>query len=148
MYICRCSLSNFIMKSRTSYTAEQKLAIVREVMSRKVSIQKVAAREQIAATLISLWKKQAEDAMVERFQPKPKGRRKAEMPAENAEQMQKIKNESRKIKIKASHLESSLKESKKRVAMLEAKLGDVCAVLGYKLLKVRRARKEKAAKKG
>lgn len=117
-------------------------------MSRKVSIQKVAAREQIAATLISLWKKQAEDAMVERFQPKPKGRRKAEMPAENAEQMQKIKNESRKIKIKASHLESSLKESKKRVAMLEAKLGDVCAVLGYKLVKVRRARKEKAAKKG
>ena len=135
------------MKSRTSYTAEQKLAIVREVMSRKVSIQKVAARENIAATLISLWKKQAEDAMAERFQPKPKGRRKVETPVDNSELVKKIKNETRKVKIKASHLESALKESKKRVATLEAKLGDVCAALGYKLVKVRRSRRAKVNKK-
>lgn len=135
------------MKSRTSYTAEQKLAIVREVMSRKVSIQKVAVRENIAATLISLWKKQAEDAMAERFQPKPKGRRKAETPVDNGEQMKKIKNETRKVKIKAAHLEYSLKESKKRIATLEAKLSDVCAAMGYKLVKVRRSRRAKVDKK-
>ena len=60
------------MKNRANYTTEEKLAIVREVLSRKRSIQRIGEEKGIAPTLISLWKKQAEDAMSERFQPRPK----------------------------------------------------------------------------
>ncbi|MBR5875250.1 MAG: transposase [Akkermansia sp.] len=130
------------MKDRASYSAEEKLAIVKMVLSRKHSIQDVAKEKGIAATLISLWKKQAEDAMTARFQPQPKGRRKVEKPVEVVTADAKsLKNDVRKAKIKAAHLEASLKESKKRVALLEQQLGELCAALGYKLVKVRNPRK-------
>lgn len=135
-----------VMKDRSSYSAEEKLDIVKLVLSRKRSIQDVAKEKGIAATLISLWKKQAEDAMAARFQPRPKGRRKVEKTEEcAAAETKSLKNDARKAKIKASHLESSLKESKKRVALLEQQLGELCAVLGYKLVKARKTRKSRKA---
>lgn len=130
------------MKNRASYTAEEKLAIVKKVLSHKHSIQDIASEKKIAATLISLWKKQAEDAMYARFQPQPKGRRKMVKPMEVVDADTKsIKNDARKAKIKAAHLDASLKAAKKRVAVLEQQLGELCATLGYKMIKARTPRK-------
>ena len=70
-------------KSRTSYTPEEKTAIVLSVMNRKTTIQKVCKEKQIAATLISLWKKQAEEAILERFASSRPGRRKLEPSADD-----------------------------------------------------------------
>lgn len=134
------------MKDRASYTAEEKLAIVKMVLSRKRSIQDIAKDKGIAATLISLWKKQAEDAMTARFQPQPKGRRKVEKPVQIVTTDTKaLKNDARKAKIKAAHLESSLKDAKKRVAVLEQQLGELCSALGYKMIKARTPRKSRKA---
>ncbi len=127
------------MKNRASYTTEEKLAIVREVLSRKCSIQHIAKEKNIAPTLISLWKKQAEDAMEARFRPQPKGRRKLEkneVPV--TPQLRAAKNDARKAKIKASHLDASLKEAKSRISELEQQISSLVAVLGYKLVKARR----------
>jgi transposase-like protein len=130
------------MKNRASYSTEEKLAIVREVLSRKSSIQKIAKEKGIAPTLISLWKKQAEDAMFERFQPRPKGRRKVEKKEEPASpQIRAAKNEARKVKIKAAHLESSLKDAKSRISELEQQISALVATLGFKLVKMRKPRK-------
>lgn len=138
--------SLFFMKNRASYTAQEKLAIVKKVLSRKHSIQDVAKEKGIAATLISLWKKQAEEAMAARFEPQPKGRRKAVKPAEEtAADTKSLKNEARKAKIKAAHLDASLKEAKKRVSVLEQQLASLCQALGYKLVKARKPRKSRKA---
>ena len=132
-----------IMKNRANYTTEEKLAIVREVFSRKGrSIQKIGEDKGIAPTLISLWKKQAEDAMLERFQPRPKGRRKIEKPdAAASPQLRAAKNEARKAKIKAAHLDASLKEAKTRISELEQQISSLVATLGFKLVKMRKPRK-------
>ena len=50
------------MKERASYTPEEKLEIIKAIFSKKAKIQDVAKKKGIAPTLISLWKKQAEDA--------------------------------------------------------------------------------------
>lgn len=134
------------MKNRASYTPEEKLQIVRAVLSKKTTIQKVAKEKQIAPTLISLWKKQAEDAMMARFQPQPKGRRKitpAVAPADA--DTRSLKNEARKDKIKAAHLEASVKEMKARCAKLEDLLSGLTATLGYKMVKARTSRKGRKA---
>ncbi|MDO5470768.1 MAG: transposase [Akkermansia sp.] len=134
------------MKNRASYTPEEKLQIVRAVLSKKTTIQKVAKEKQIAPTLISLWKKQAEDAMMARFQPQPKGRRKitpAVAPADA--DTRSLKNEARKAKIKAAHLEASVKEMKARCAKLEDLLSGLTATLGYKMVKARTSRKGRKA---
>jgi transposase-like protein len=131
-----------IMKNRANYTTEEKLAIVREVLSRKRSIQRIGEEKGIAPTLISLWKKQAEDAMSERFQPRPKGRRKIEKPeVETSPQLRSAKNEARKAKIKAAHLEASLKDAKARIAELEQQISSLVSTLGFKMVKKRKARK-------
>lgn len=134
------------MKNRASYTPEEKLQIVRAVLSKKTTIQKVAKEKQIAPTLISLWKKQAEDAMMARFQPQPKGRRKitpAVAPADA--DTRSLKNEARKAKIKAAHLEASVKEMKARCAKLEDLLSGLTSTLGYKMVKARTSRKIRKA---
>lgn len=134
------------MKNRASYTPEEKLQIVRAVLSKKTTIQKVAKEKQIAPTLISLWKKQAEDAMMARFQPQPKGRRKitpAVAPADA--DTRSLKNEARKAKIKAAHLEASVKEMKARCAKLEDLLSGLTSTLGYKMVKARTSRKSRKA---
>lgn len=134
------------MKNRTTYTPEDKLKIIRDVLSRKTSIQKVAKEKNIAPTLISLWKKQADDAMKSRFQPQPKGRRKAvAASAPVAADVRVLKNEARKAKIKAAHLEASLKEARSRAAKLEEQVATLAAALGYKLVKARRPRRSRKA---
>lgn len=132
------------MKKRTTYTPEEKLKIIRDVLSRKTSIQKVAKEKAIAPTLISLWKKQADEAMKTRFQPQPKGRRKVEAAAVSAPAgVRSLKNEARKAKIKAAHLEASLKEARARASQLEEQVAALAAAMGYKLVKVRRARRSR-----
>ena len=69
-------------KTRTSYTPEEKAEIILAVMNRKTTIQKIANQKGIAPTLVSLWKKQAEDAILERFVGTRPGRRKAEVSPE------------------------------------------------------------------
>ncbi len=134
------------MKERASYTPEEKLKIIMDVLSKKVSIQKVAEDKKIAPTLISLWKKQAEDAMMARFQPQPKGRRKSKPePAPMDTDSRSLKNEARKAKIKAAHLEASLKEMKARYARLESQIGALVSTMGSRMVKVRTPRKQKNA---
>lgn len=136
------------MKNKASYTAEEKLAIIKMVFSRKRSIQDIAKEKGIAATLISLWKKQAEDAMMARFKPQPKGRRKVDKPVEVVTADTKsLKSDVRKAKVRAAHLDASLKESKNRVAMLERQIGDLCSSLGYKMVKARKPRKPRKTRK-
>lgn len=132
------------MKDRASYTPEEKLKIVRDVLSKKTTIQKVAKEKKIAPTLISLWKKQAEDAMMARFQPQPKGRRKSTPAVAPADaDSRSLKNEARKAKIKAAHLEASLKEVKNRLSRYEEQVDRLVAALGCKMVKVRAPRKAK-----
>lgn len=126
-------------KPRTVYTPEDKLKIVKDVFSRKTTIQKTAKEKDIAPTLISLWKKQAEDAMLARFQPQPKGRKKSDATlVHTKENIREFKNDARKSKIKAAHLTTSLKETKARVAILEENLGGLAKALGYKLVRMQR----------
>ncbi len=130
------------MKDRASYTPEDKLDIVLAVFSKKTTIQKVAKEKGIAPTLISLWKKQAEDAMMARFQPQPKGRRKSKPEeAPVTPESRSLKNDARKAKIKAAHLEASLKETKARCARLEEQVGALVTTLGCRMVKVRTPRK-------
>lgn len=130
------------MKDRTSYTPEEKLQIIQAVLSKKATIQKVSKEKGIAATLISLWKKQAEEAMLARFQPQPKGRRKS-TPAASTAGTRSLKNDARKAKIKAAHLESSVKEMKARCAKLEEQIAAMAGSMGYKMVKVRATRKSR-----
>ena len=130
------------MKDRASYTPEDKLDIVLAVFSKKTTIQKVAKEKGIAPTLISLWKKQAEDAMMARFQPQPKGRRKSKPEeAPVTPESSSLKNDARKAKIKAAHLEASLQETKARCARLEEQVGALVTTLGCRMVKVRTPRK-------
>ena len=98
-------------KTRTNYTPEEKLQIILDVMTRKSSIQNLAKEKNIAPTLISLWKKQAEDAILERFKSRTRGRRpKAAEETGKTPEMRTLRNEARKARIKAAHLETSLKQ--------------------------------------
>lgn len=136
------------MKTRASYSPEEKLQIIRSIFSRKTTIQKVSKEKGIAPTLISLWKKQAEDAMLARFQPQPKGRKKA-APAPAAPvsvEVRSLKNEARKAKIKAAHLESSAREVKARFVALENSIAEAAATMGFRLVKARRPRKPRTPK--
>ena len=131
------------MKERASYTPEEKLEIIKAIFSKKAKIQDVAKKKGIAPTLISLWKKQAEDAMVSRFQPQPKGRRKSTPTVVACDNDKELKNDARKAKIKAAHLEASLRETKARCARLEEQLSAMAASFGYRMVKVRTPRKGK-----
>ncbi|MBQ7022330.1 MAG: transposase [Akkermansia sp.] len=134
------------MKDRANYSPEEKLKIVQLVLSKKAKIQDIAKDKGIAPTLISLWKKQAQDAMEARFQPQPKGRRKCTPEAAPVTaDTRSLKNEARKAKIKAAHLETSVKEMKARCARLEEALSVLTAAMGYKMVKVRTPRKGRKA---
>lgn len=138
----------FVMKTRASYPPGEKVQIIRSIFSRKTTIQKVSKEKGIAPTLISLWKKQAEEAILARFQPQPKGRKKAAPApvAPTSEEVRSLKNEVRKAKIKAAHLESSAKEAKARFSTMEASFADLAATMGFRLVKARRPRKPRASK--
>ncbi len=132
--------------TRTSYSAQEKTEIILQILSKKTSIQKVAKEKGIAATLISLWKKQALDAIEERFQARPKGRPKMvreEAPA--TEQLKTARKETRGARIKAAHLETSLREARAKLAALEEQLKPFVGGLGYKLVKEKAPRKPRKA---
>ncbi len=131
--------------TRTSYTAEEKMQIILSILTKKTSIQKVAKEKGIAPTLISLWKKQAVDAIEARFQPQPKGRRKSvpEVSPAAGQEVKASRNAARSAKIKASHLEKSLRETREKLARVEGHLQALAAEFGCKLVKERKPRKSR-----
>lgn len=131
-------------KTHTTYTPEEKKSMILAVLSRKTTIQKLSAEKGIAATLISLWKKQAEDAIAARFQPQPRGRRKSVETVEKSD-ARKLKSEVRKAKTRATRAEHALKASKERTAALESGINALAAAMGCKLTRTRRPRRSKKA---
>lgn len=132
-------------RKRASYTPEEKVEIILSVMSRKTTIQKIAKEKNVAPTLVSLWKKQAEDAILERFVGTRPGRRKIEVSPEDMKgNLRKARIEARTAKTRATRLESALKNAKERVAALESGVRAMAASMGCKLAKSERARRKKA----
>lgn len=131
-------------KTHTTYTPEEKTNMIIAVLSRKTTIQKLSAEKGIAATLISLWKKQAEDAISARFQPQPRGRRKAVETVEKAD-VRKLKGELRKAKTRATRGETALKKAKERIATLETGVTALASAMGCKLTRTRKPRRAKKA---
>jgi transposase-like protein len=132
-------------KTRTSYTPEEKTEIILAVMNRKTTIQKIAKEKGIAPTLVSLWRKQAEDAIMERFAGTRPGRCKMEVaPDDVKEELRKARIEARTSKTRATRLETSLKVAKARAAALEAGIRGLAAEMGCKLVKATRPRRKKA----
>lgn len=121
--------------SHASYTPEEKKQIILDVLSRKTTIQKIAAKKNIAPTLISLWKKQAEDAVYARFQPQPRGRRKSVATAEVQPKASttELRAELRKTRSKLTRTENALKAAQKRLAGLEGGVKSMAEVMGCKL---------------
>lgn len=132
-------------RTRTPYSAEEKSEIILAVMNRKTTIQKIAKEKGIAPTLVSLWKKQAEDAIKERFASARPGRRKVEPTADDVKEgLRASRVEARTAKTRATRLETSLKNTKARVAALESGVRELAAVMGCKLVKETRPRRKKA----
>ena len=121
--------------SHASYTPEEKKQIILDVLSRKATIQKIAAQKNIAPTLISLWKKQAEDAVYARFQPQPRGRRKAVAvtTAQPKASTMELRAELRKTRTKLTRTENALKAARERLEGLESGLKGMAEVMGCKL---------------
>lgn len=132
------------MKTRSTYSPEFKMEIIRAIANPRISIQQIAKEKNVAATLISLWKRQAEDAIKARFQPQPKGRKKVKnTPEKVASDLQGVRREKRNAKIKASHLENSLRETQAKLSAMEDMLSTMAEQLGYKLVKARASRSAK-----
>lgn len=132
-------------RTRTPYSAEEKAQIVLAVLHHKTSIQKIAKEKNIAPTLVSLWKKQAEDAILDRFVSTRPGRRKVETTPDDIKgELRAARVEARTAKTRATRLETALKNAKARVAALEASVRDLAAVMGCKLVKSTRPRRKKA----
>ncbi|MGN0865757.1 MAG: transposase [Akkermansia sp.] len=121
--------------SHASYTPEEKKQIILDVLSRKTTIQKIAAKKNIAPTLISLWKKQAEDAVYARFQPQPRGRRKAVVVAEAQPKASTtaLRAELRKTRTKLTRTENALKAARERLEGLERGVKGMAETMGCKL---------------
>ncbi len=133
--------------SRTFYSPEEKTEMILSILSKKSNIQKIAREKGIAPTLISLWKKQALDAISARFQPQPKGRRKSvpEVAPSTEAEVKSARNEARAAKIKASHLENSLTDSREKLSRVEEQLKGLAAAMGCELVKARKPRKPRKA---
>ncbi len=132
-------------RTRTPYSAEEKTEIILAVLTRKKTIQKIAEEKNIAPTLVSLWKKQAEDAIFERFAGTRPGRRKVELSADDVkEELRAARIEARTAKTRATRLDASLKAAKTRVAALENGVRDLAATMGCKVVKAVRPRRKKA----
>ena len=132
-------------KTRTSYTPEEKAEIILAVLKGKTTIQKIADKRKIAATLVSLWKKQAEEAVLERFRSKRPGRRKAEVSVDDIKgDIRSARIQARTAKTRATRLESSLKAARARVAELEKAIQNLAELAGCKTKKSARSRRAKA----
>lgn len=137
---------NIMARTHTTYTPEDKKSIILSILTKKTTIQKIAKEKNVAPTLVSLWKKQAEDAIFARFQPQPRGRRKTTASkAEAKSSIQSSRVEARKAKTRAKRLEAKLKESRERVEVLETGLRKLVEELGFRMVKARRPRRAKKA---
>lgn len=134
-------------KPHNTYSPEEKTKIILDILSRKTTIQKISAQKNIAPTLVSLWKKQAEDAIAARFQPQPRGRRKSATPkvAEPKADMRTLKAELRKARTKATRTETSLKAAKAQLAAMESGVAALVDAMGSKLRKVNKPRRARKA---
>ncbi|MDO5451339.1 MAG: transposase [Akkermansia sp.] len=131
-------------RTHTVYTPEEKKEIICSILSKKTSIQKIAKAKNIAPTLVSLWKKQAEDAIFARFQPQPRGRRKAvPTKAEEKADVRALKNEARKAKTRVKRLEASLKAARERVTVLEEGIHKMAEAMGCRMVKAHQPRRTK-----
>ena len=131
-------------RTRTTYAPEEKAEIIMAVLTRKTTIQKVAKEKNVAPTLISLWKKQAEEAILERFVDSRPGRRKVEVSADDVkEELRAARIVARTAKTRATRLEAALKTAKARVAELEQGVRNMAATMGCKLAKAKRPLRQK-----
>lgn len=131
-------------RTRTSYAPEEKAEIIMAVLTRKTTIQKVAKEKNVAPTLISLWKKQAEEAILERFVGTRPGRRKVEACSDDVkEELRVARIAARTAKTRATRLEGALKTAKARNAELEQGVRNMAAAMGCKLAKAKRPRSKK-----
>ncbi|MEE1265613.1 MAG: transposase [Akkermansia sp.] len=131
-------------RTRTLYAPEEKAEIIMAVLTRKTTIQKVAKEKNVAPTLISLWKKQAEDAIMERFVGTRPGRRKVEACSDDVkEELRVARIAARTAKTRATRLEGALKTAKTRIAELEQGVRNMAAAMGCKLAKAKRPRRKK-----
>ncbi len=132
--------------TRTSHSADDKMQIVLDILSKKTNIQKVARARGIAPTLISLWKKQGLEAMKARFEPQPKGRKKSVCePSAPKGDVRAARKDARAAKIRAAHLENSLREARARLQAMEEQVQAMAAALGCSLVKNRKPRKSRKA---
>lgn len=146
-YISRGDIRlNVMARTHTTYTAEEKKQIICSILAKKTSIQKIAKEKGIAPTLVSLWKKQAEDAIFARFQPQPRGRRKATATKADAKaSVQASRLEARKAKARAKRLENNLKAARERIAVLEEGVRKLIEGMGCRMVKAHRPRRAKKA---
>ena len=134
-------------KKHATYTAKEKAEIVLRILQkgRDNTIQKVAAEKNIVPTLISLWKKQAEEAVLERFSATRPGRRKIEPSADEMKgDVRTARLAARSAKTRASRLEASLKAARARIATLENAIQELAELAGCKSPKVTRKSQKKA----
>lgn len=132
-------------RTRTTYSAEEKTEMILAVMSRKTTIQKLSKEKNVAATLVSLWKKQAEEAILERFAGRRPGRRKVESSADEVkDELRLARIAARTAKTRATRLENALKNAKARAAALENGVKTLAAEMGCKMVKAVRPRRKKA----
>lgn len=135
-------------KKHATYTAKEKAEIVLRVMQkgRDNTIQKVAAEKNIVPTLISLWKKQAEDAILSRFENATPGRRKSTEPKAAAkEEARATKAELRRARTRATKAENKLRDVTERLTVLEQGVNAMSAAMGCKLVKKRAKRGSRKA---
>lgn len=134
-------------KKHAIYDAKEKAAIVLAVLTGEKSIQKIAKEKDIVPTLVSLWKKQAVDAINDRFTTVTRGRRKATTTkAEVKEDGRVMRGELRKARARATRAEHAMESMRERLSALENAVEAMTAALGCKMVKVRRARGRKASK--
>ncbi len=135
-------------KKHATYTAKDKTEIVLRILQkgRDNTIQKVAAEKNIVPTLISLWKKQAEEAILKRFENATPGRRKSTEPkAAVKEDARAAKSELRRARTRATKAENKLKDVTERLATLEQGVNAMSAAMGCKLVKKRAKRGSRKA---
>lgn len=135
-------------KKHATYTAKEKAEIVLRILQkgRDNTIQKVAAEKNIVPTLISLWKKQAEEAILKRFENATPGRRKSMEPkASVKEEARTSKAELRRVRTRATKAENKLKEVSERLTVLEQGVNAMSEAMGCKLVKKRARRASRKA---
>lgn len=144
--ICLATSHIFMAKKHATYTAQEKTDIVLRVFQKGKAntIQKVAAEKNIVPTLISLWKKQAEEAILSRFENSTPGRRKSAEPKATTADTRSLRAELRKNKTRATKAENKLKEVTARLAAMEQCVQNMGAAMGCKLVKKRNKRTRKA----